>query len=89
MAASRKIDIVGIIPKSVRGVAPVPALQNILGENWPTPPLQIDGVSYVYVLSEDEIGKTLSDAMVQNFARNQCIPMKTDFISILYMRLAP
>ena len=56
--AGRSFDIVGVAVLSVNGIiAPRPALQNILGDNWPTPPLKIDHVSYVYVSGDEQVQK--------------------------------
>jgi hypothetical protein len=46
--------IVGTIPLCVHGLAPRRALQNILGDNWRTPPLAVDRVSYVYISGEEK-----------------------------------
>ena len=54
--AGRSFNIVGVAVLSVNGIiAPRPALQNILGDNWPTPPLKIDHVSYVYVSGDEQV----------------------------------
>ena len=54
--AGRSFDIVGGAVLSVNGIiTPRPALQNILGDNWPTPPLKIDHVSYVYVSGDEQV----------------------------------
>jgi hypothetical protein len=53
--AGRSFHIMGVSKLSVNGIAPRRALQNILGDDWPTPPLQIDHVSYVYVSGDEEI----------------------------------
>jgi len=53
--AGKSFDIVGVSQLSVNGIAPRRALQNILGDNWPTPPLKINHVSYVYVSGDEEI----------------------------------
>lgn len=37
----------------VDGVAPPRKLQNILGDNWPAPPLAINHVTYCYIAPED------------------------------------
>jgi hypothetical protein len=50
-----RFEIMGVLPLSVHGIAPRPALQNILGDNWPTPPLKIDHVSYVYVSGVEQV----------------------------------
>ena len=53
--AGRSFNIVGISQLHVNGIAPRRALQNILGDNWPTPPLLIDHVSYVYVSGDEQV----------------------------------
>ena len=52
--------IVGTIPVCVHGLAPRRAFQNILGDNWRTPPVAVDRVSYVYI-SGDEKAVRLAD----------------------------
>src|SRR5258708_11576062 len=47
-------QIIGGNMLSCYGLAPRPRLQNILGDHWPSPPLAIDHVSYVY-MNETEI----------------------------------
>ena len=66
--ATRSFDIVGVSVLSVNGIAQKRVLQNILVDNWLTPPLRIDRVSYVYV-SGDEWIQRLADEYGAQFRK--------------------
>ena len=56
--AGTSFNLVGVAKFSVNGIitAPSPTLQNnFLRNNWPTPPLKIDHVSYVYVSGDEQL----------------------------------
>lgn len=46
-------QIVGHVQLDIDGLAPRDGLVNILGNNWPAPPMNCGYVSYVYVAGED------------------------------------
>ena len=66
--AGRSFDIVDVAVLSLNGIAPRPALQNILCDNWPTPPLKIDHVSCVYVSGDEQV-QNLADQYGAQFSQ--------------------
>ena len=58
--AGTLFNIVGVAKLSVNGIitAPSPTLQNnFLRNNWPTPPLKIEHVSYVYLSGDEQLAE--------------------------------
>jgi len=56
--AGTSFNIVGVAKLAVNGIitAPSHTLQNnFLSDNWPTSPLKIDHVSYVYVSGDEQL----------------------------------
>jgi hypothetical protein len=49
---------------NIEGLAPHARLQNILGDNWPNPPLAIDHVTYCYLAEADS-------ASIQAYANDE------------------
>jgi hypothetical protein len=60
MEGQSRVDIVGSEILEFEGLAPRTTLQNILGDNWPNPPLKVDHVSYVYVRNTFEEAEKLA-----------------------------
>ena len=55
--AGTSFNIVGVAKLSVNGIITAPSQNNFLRDNWPTPPLKIEHISYVYVSGDEQLAE--------------------------------